>query len=86
MNHDQLNTTKSATALEDAFLVLDSIQHLPAHRQVLGVTLLFKLMADRLGLDKAELLNKADRMAYDADYRYHHHIHALRTFIDQELK
>lgn len=84
MNADSLAMLKPAQALEDAFLVLDSVQHLPAHRQVAGVTLLFKLLAEGLRLDKSQLLDAADRMAHDADSHYFHHIHAVREYIARE--
>lgn len=86
MNHDAFTSLKPAHALEDAFLVLDALQTVPTHRQVAGVTLLFKLMAEGLGLDKSQLLDAADRMAHDADSKYFEHIHAVRRYITNELR
>jgi|GEM_PF-1121303 len=85
MNRDQFNSTTSHRTLEDAFLLLDRVQELPPHRRVLAVVLLFRLLQQRLGLDVSELLNKADRIAYDADYRYFPHISVVRAYIDNEI-
>lgn len=81
-----MNSSKPHHAMEAAFTVLDTVQTLPPHQMVLGVTLLFHLMCERLRLDRSEMLNKAERITKDADSNYFDHIHALRAFIDNELK
>lgn len=86
MNRDQFHGTTAHVALEDAFLLLDSVQNLPPHRRVLAVVLLFRLLQRELGLDVSQLLDMADRMSADADSRFHHHIHAVREYIRRELK
>lgn len=86
MDLDKLNSTKPHHALESAFTVLDAVQSLPQHQRVLGVTLLFHLLCEQLRLDKSEMLNKAERIAHDANSNYFDHIHAVRAYIDNELK
>lgn len=87
MNTDSLNSVKPFTALHAAFLVLDGTQALQRpHLQVIGVAVLFKEMCKRLGLDVSEMLNKADRIAKDADSNYTYHLRALHGYIDNELK
>lgn len=86
MNHDSLNSMTAPAALEAAFVVLDGLQGEAKHKQVIGITLLFSLMCERLNLDISEMLDKAQRMTHDANTNYHAHLHALRMYIDNELK
>ena len=86
MNHDNFHSTAAPMTLQDAFLLLDSVQQLPTHRRVLSVVLLFRMLQQQLGLDVSQLIDMADRISHDADSRYFDHIHAIRTYIDREIK
>lgn len=86
MNPDSRNNVKPFPALHAAFTALDGVQSLPPHMQVVGVAVLFREMCIRLGLDKAQVLNAAERIAHDADSHYTHHLRALHAYIDNELK
>lgn len=86
MNRDSLNSVMPFPALSAAFKVLDGAQSLPPHMQVLGTAVLFRETCRRLGLDVSEMLNKAERVAKDADSNYTYHLRALHAYIDNELK
>lgn len=86
MNEDARNSVMPFTALASAFTVLDGVQGLPPHQQVVGVAVLFQEMCKRLNLDISQVLNAAERIARDADSHYSHHLGALHAYIDNEVK
>ncbi len=54
--------------------------------QVMGVAVLFREMCIRLNLDKAQVLDAAERISRDADSHFTHHLRALHAYIDNEIK
>lgn len=86
MNEDARNSVMPFPTLHAAFTALDGVQSLPPHMQVMGVAVLFREMCIRLNLDKAQVLNAAERIAHDADNHYTTHLRALHAYIDNELK
>ncbi|QSI31449.1 hypothetical protein GNX71_18440 [Variovorax sp. RKNM96] len=87
MNIDSLNSVMPFSALHAAFTVLDAAQNIERpHLRVVGVAVLFNELCKRLGIDRGEMLNKADRIAKDADSNYTYHLRALHGYIDNELK
>lgn len=49
-----------------AFLVLDRLQHLPAHKQMLALTAALAIMANAIGQDPHELITQVRRMVREA--------------------
>ena len=86
MNDDARNSVMPFPALAAAFTVLDGVQSLPPHMQVVGVAVLFREMCIRLNLDKGQVLDAAERIARDASSNYTHHLGALHAYIDNEIK
>lgn len=86
MNNDARNSVGRFPALQAAFVALDGVQSLPPHLQVVGIAVLFREMCLRLGLDKAQVLNAAERVSHDANSHFGQHMQALHSYIDNELK
>lgn len=85
MHPDLINNTTAKAAAQVAFAAVSAVQSLPRGAQVAGVALLLKIICDELYLDLSEMINKAGRMAADADTHYQREVQALRDYVQGEL-
>lgn len=86
MNRDQLNSVVSFHAVEAAYAALSAIQAMPKHKQVMGAAVLFTVICEELGMEPSELINKAQRVAKDADGFFTREMKALRDYVKGELR
>lgn len=85
MNRDQLNSVVSFHAVEAAYAAVSAVQAMPKQKQVMGIAVLFSTICDELKLDLSELINKAQRVAKDADGFFTREMKALRGYVKGEL-
>lgn len=85
MHIDRLNNLRPQQAVQAAFAQLSSTQHLTPAEQLAGAALLLREMAVNSGIPVSELLNKAERIAVDADTFFHRELKALRDYVKGEL-
>ena len=86
MHPDRLNAVDPFKVLQSAYASLVGAQAQPANYQVLGIAVLFQAYCERLGLNPAEMLHRAERIKADATSVYATHARALSSYIDGELK
>ena len=86
MNRDQLNSVVSFHAVEAAYAAVSALQAMPPAKQVMGAAVLFSVLCEELKLDPSELINKAQRVAKDADGFFTREMKALRDYVKGELK
>lgn len=86
MNKDLLNSVVSFHAVEAAYAAVSAVQTMPKHKQVAGIAVLFTVICEELKLSPSELINKASRIAKDADTFYTRETKALRDYVQGELK
>jgi hypothetical protein len=86
MNTDKLNSIISFHAIDGAYAAVSAIQGFEKHKQVAGAAVLFTVICEELGLNPSELINKAQRIARDADTFYAVEAKALRAYVKGELK
>jgi hypothetical protein len=82
---DVINSMRAADAVQRAYLTATQLQDHRDAQQVAGVALYLNELCRVHRLDPRELLNKADRMAADADTNYAVEVRALRQFIREEF-
>ena len=85
MNLDKLHSCDPRFVTEAAYTLITAAQQYPAAIQVGAVALLFREMAEVMGLDVSALLNQVQRIAKDSDTNYSREIRALRNYIKGEL-
>lgn len=83
---DNLPTTNARDAVTAAYQAVSTLQDFTPAQQVAGVSILFHTIAESLGISPSELLNKAQRMATDADTHYAREVKALRDYVKGELR
>lgn len=81
---DQVNAVKPLDAAMLAFYVASNIQDEKPGLQVTAVGLLFKTLADEMGLNIPDLLAKIGSVAMDADPYHHRQMAALKQLIQEE--
>lgn len=86
MNRDQLNSVVSFHAVEAAYAAVSAVQTMAPAKQVMGAAVLFSVLCEELKLDASELINKAQRVAKDADGFFTREMKALRDYVKGELK
>lgn len=67
LNRDTLNHIPVNVAAVDAMAVIDRIQDWPRERQMLAVTSVFKLLAERFGVNSGDIFTVADNVMNHAD-------------------
>jgi triphosphoribosyl-dephospho-CoA synthetase len=83
---NQLPTVSASDAVEAAFLAVSAIQTMPAGKQVAGVFLLARVIAQQLGLDVSDLFNQSDRRLKEANTFYKREAQALSDYVNGELQ
>lgn len=82
---NELAVTNARDAVTAAYQAVSTLQDFKPAQQVAGVSILFHIIAEQLGLSPSELLNKAERMTADADTYYSREVKALRDYVRGEL-
>ncbi len=85
MHPDKLNAVDPLKVLRAAYACLSGAQSQPANLQILGVAVLFQAYCERLKLNPAEMMHRAERIKADATTVYAEHARALNEYIDKEL-
>lgn len=84
--NDVINSMSARDAVQLAYFTASELQDHRTPEQVAGVALYLNELCRVKGIDVCELLNKADRMAADADTHYAVEVRALRQYIKEEFK
>lgn len=85
MNPD-LSITPTFEATRAAYAALSGAQTHRPNAQVMGFAVAFLVTCEELGLTPSEVLNKASRLAREADVHYAPQVRALREYVRNELK
>lgn len=81
---DQINQASPLDAAMMAFWVASNIQDEKPGLQVVSMGMLFKVLADEMGVDIPDLLAKISSMLMDTDPYHHRQVAALRQLIREE--
>ena len=83
---DKLLSMGSFDAQQSAFALLDKLQRLPKHKQIMAASLTFLLLCKQTKMNPREALELAERVLVDCLSKGRgDHIRALKNYIDKEL-
>lgn len=82
---DVINSMSAKDAVQRAYFTASQLQDHRDAEQVAGVALYLNELCRVHRLSPRELLNKAERMAADADTHYAVEVQALRAYIKEEF-
>lgn len=66
-------------------LIINAIQSLPAHFQIMAVAMTFRVMCKGTGLSPQDILNRIDRMESHVDGPFSNQIAAMTEYVKGEL-
>lgn len=84
LNRDELNSVPVKEAATTTMRVIDAIQTLPPHLQVIAVVASFKLLIERFGVDAQDAFTVADNVMNHAQGR-RVEFEAVRQYLANEV-
>jgi hypothetical protein len=82
---NQLPSVSAPDAVEAAYMAVSAVQSMPPGKQVAGVFLLARVMAQQLGLDVSVLFSQSERRFKDANTYHRREAQALSDYVNGEL-
>lgn len=86
MDRDALTTLDPRKVAKSGLEVVDKLSDHPPAIQVHTLTVLFRLLVERHGLDVREELERTDRLIRDGDGNLKPEVGALRAYLHGEIK
>lgn len=83
-NRDHMNMVPAKDAATATMRVIDGVQDLPPHLQLIAVTATFKLLLERFGVDAQDAFTVADNIINHAQGR-RVEFDAVRAYMDNEV-
>lgn len=84
LNRDDMNHVPVREAATSSMRVIDAIQDLPPHLQVIAIVAVFKLLIERFGVDAFDAFTVADNVMNHAQGR-RPEFAAVRAYLDNEV-
>ena len=84
INRDLMNTAPVKQSATGTMMVIDAVQDLPAHLQLIAITAAFKLMSDRFGMPVQDAFTVADNIMNDAEGK-RVEFAAVRMYLENEV-
>lgn len=84
LNRDLMNLAGVRESATSAMTVIDAVQDLPPHLQVIGITAVFKLMVERYGVNPQDAFTVTDNIMNHAQGR-RAEFEAVRAYLANEV-
>lgn len=84
LNRDEMNLVPVKEAATSTMRVIDAIQLLPPHLQVIGVVAAFKMLTERFKVDAQDAFTVADNVMNHAQGR-RVEFDAVRMYLEKEV-
>lgn len=84
LDRDMMNMASVRESAAATMRVIDSVQDLPPHLQVIGITATFKLLAERFNMSVADAFTVADNIMNHAEGR-RVEFDAVRDYLANEV-
>lgn len=84
LNRDSMNLVPVKEAATSTIRVIDAIQTLPPHLQVIAIVAAFKMLTERYGVDAQDAFTVADNVMNHAQGR-RVEFDAVRAYLDNEV-
>jgi hypothetical protein len=85
LNRDDMNCVGVREAATSTMAIIDRIQDMPSHVQVVAITAAFKLLMERYDMPPQDAFTVADNVMNHADGR-RVEFAAVRAYMENELK
>lgn len=85
LNRDEMNSVGVRDAATSTMAIIDRIQDMPAHVQVVAMTAAFKLLVERYNISPQDVFTVADNVMNHADGR-RVEFDAIRMYMENEIQ
>lgn len=84
--YDHMALVKDMDAAQATFTVIDTLQKLPQHEQLLAMSSLFILLCEKYNVSERNVLEYADHIMKDADRKdWRPEYKAIKQYLKEEL-